>query len=452
MSILKNRIQPILLNFIFLSAVILTINIATVKAANVLQVPSANYPTIQSALNAANNGDTINIASGTYNENINYNGYSNNMANGVPQLKVDITLQGTAGSTINGDVTILYLKQFKIEGVSILGSLTLGDCGAYGYVANSLISNVQVGAVTTIGGPANAITGSKINSLILKGGNTKMDFPAYKTLVENSQVTSGIIIKAGSYSNIIKGNVISNSTVGISEEPSKTYYTTGDNQIINNTLTENSMGISLYSSTGDNGASSHAADQIFKNLIKDNDVGIQVSASSHYPFGNTIYHNDFINNGVQVKVNNPVSNVWDDGQSPTKGNYWSDYTGSDANGDGVGDTSYVINAENKDNCPLMRPYSALNAPMPSQNPSQSSNSSPSPSESIQAQQPSSPASTSTQSPISIGDNQENSIIPELTPLIVLAALIAVSLVEEYKLIPILLSVRVLLMIWLSPVV
>jgi hypothetical protein len=36
-------------------------------------------------------------------------------------------------------------------------------------------------------------------------------------------------------------------------------------------------------------------------------------------------------------------------------NYWSDYNGTDSDGDGIGDTPYVINDENQDNYPLMEP-------------------------------------------------------------------------------------------------
>ncbi|RLE70072.1 MAG: hypothetical protein DRJ43_02775 [Thermoprotei archaeon] len=34
------------------------------------------------------------------------------------------------------------------------------------------------------------------------------------------------------------------------------------------------------------------------------------------------------------------------------GNYWSDYKGSDSDGDGIGDTPYIIDSD-KDNHPLM---------------------------------------------------------------------------------------------------
>ncbi len=46
--------------------------------------------------------------------------------------------------------------------------------------------------------------------------------------------------------------------------------------------------------------------------------------------------------------------MWDDGY-PSGGNYWSDYKGVDANGDGIGDTPHVIDEYNKDRYPLMAP-------------------------------------------------------------------------------------------------
>jgi formylglycine-generating enzyme required for sulfatase activity len=38
------------------------------------------------------------------------------------------------------------------------------------------------------------------------------------------------------------------------------------------------------------------------------------------------------------------------------GNYWSDYTGTDANSDGIGDTSYDIGDDEQDDYPLMEPF------------------------------------------------------------------------------------------------
>ena len=63
--------------------------------------------------------------------------------------------------------------------------------------------------------------------------------------------------------------------------------------------------------------------------------------------------------GQLVKIWNAIddcNNQWDNGE---EGNYWDDYTGSDNNGDGIGDTPYVIykvvGEDYKDKLPLMNP-------------------------------------------------------------------------------------------------
>jgi hypothetical protein len=64
-SIAKYFVLILLFSSIFTCA----FNIQKAKAAETLIVPD-NYPTIQAAINAASNGDTIFVRSGTYNENI----------------------------------------------------------------------------------------------------------------------------------------------------------------------------------------------------------------------------------------------------------------------------------------------------------------------------------------------------------------------------------------------
>ena len=71
---------------------------------------------------------------------------------------------------------------------------------------------------------------------------------------------------------------------------------------------------------------------------------------------NIIYHNNFFDNEKQVFLPFPYktkANYWD---NEYEGNYWDDYTGTDENHDGIGDTPYVIDLSNQDNFPLMNPY------------------------------------------------------------------------------------------------
>ena len=66
-----------------------------------------------------------------------------------------------------------------------------------------------------------------------------------------------------------------------------------------------------------------------------------------------VFHNRFIGNGEQaLQGPNVTASAWDDGY-PSGGNYWSDYAGIDADGDGIGDTSYSIPQGAEDRYPFM---------------------------------------------------------------------------------------------------
>lgn len=70
---------------------------------------------------------------------------------------------------------------------------------------------------------------------------------------------------------------------------------------------------------------------------------------------NTFYQNNFID-PFEAKFNETgtisQANNWNNNQ---QGNYWNNYQGEDINNDGIGDTPYIINEENRDNYPLMTP-------------------------------------------------------------------------------------------------
>ncbi|MGD9131835.1 MAG: NosD domain-containing protein [Candidatus Bathyarchaeota archaeon] len=85
--------------------------------------------------------------------------------------------------------------------------------------------------------------------------------------------------------------------------------------------------------------------QIIANNLVDNGVGAKLVNASN----NAVHHNNFINNSVLISSRSEDEpNFFDDG---AEGNYWSNYNGTD--GDGVGDTPYIIDENNQDNHPLM---------------------------------------------------------------------------------------------------
>ena len=108
------------------------------------------------------------------------------------------------------------------------------------------------------------------------------------------------------------------------------------------------------------------------NYIGNNRWGIYLSPI-FVPENNTFYNNDFVNNAKQVNLGSRRIQIWDNGY-PSGGNYWSNYTGTDTmkgpsqnqtGTDGIGDTPFVIGANNTDMSPLISPFNIPNlGPLP----------------------------------------------------------------------------------------
>jgi len=165
------------------------------------------------------------------------------------------------------------------------------------------------------------------------------------SLSENGQ---GMLL-AYTKNSTIAGNCIAGNDYGI------TLLESNDNAVENNTI-ECRNGIWLVRNSSRN--------SIFGNNVMNGGRGIFLYDSSD----NKIYHNSFVNNTLQVQdarsidPNVPQSiNIWDNGY-PSGGNYWSDYTGADllsgahqneTGSDGIGDTPYIINEDNRDEYPFV---------------------------------------------------------------------------------------------------
>lgn len=68
---------------------------------------------------------------------------------------------------------------------------------------------------------------------------------------------------------------------------------------------------------------------------------------------NTIYENNFRENDGHFIMLNNITNFW---TYLDRGNYWDNYTGSDLDGDGIGDIPHeILDDFNNDTYPLMSP-------------------------------------------------------------------------------------------------
>ena len=259
-------------------------------------------------------------------------------------------LNSTVDSIISGNNITIYYDGIILESSSNYNSIS----------GNNITANNGKGIMLD-GSSNNSISGNNIahnNDGIYLYSSSSNNSISGNNITHNGNY--GIELDASSDNNMVSGNNITNSGYGI-----MLGFSSDNNMVSGNNITSNSYyGIWLSFSSSNTVSGNNIANNGYgivlsfsssntvsgNNITANNEVGIKLVSSSN----NSTYHNNFVANTQQVNSASSA-NVWDDGY-PSGGNYWSDYNGTDANLDGIGDAAYIIDANNTDHYPLMTPH------------------------------------------------------------------------------------------------
>ena len=302
-----------------------TIDGSVTVSSAIITVPD-DYLTIQEAINAASDGDTIFVRADTYCEHV----VVNKSISLIGESRGNTIVDGSGtGTIINVTANSVNINGFTIQNSG--HDPMSWRCGIFLDHSN--------------------------NNVIHENTLTHNDIPLFLQSSDSNNISQNFIIEnffmpiflSNSKNNVIVANEISRNQHGMQ------LHTSGSNKIIDNVMTD---------------ILGHAIDLLYEsnnivvgNTIQDTHTAIYIHASD-----NIIYHNKFINNTYQAWIVDPHlhPNVWDNGY-PSGGNYWSDYIAmandtysgpfqNEKGSDGIGDAPYIIDVNNQDNYPLMSPW------------------------------------------------------------------------------------------------
>ena len=244
--------------------------------------------------------------------------------------------------------------------------------------------NVLRGNIMTNNNYSLGISGGSIYSLIsdIDSSNIIDGKPVYYLVNQRNLIINSSTFPSIGYLGIVNStNITVKDITLLKNKQGLLLAYTQNSTIINVTTSENHQGITLIESTDNVLVKSRASgntvgiflwrsdnNKITETTLLNNEYGIRLWHSDN----NILYHNNFIENLIQV--NDTIrewlfpwqyyyhysKNIWDNSY-PSGGNYWSDYTGVDVDGNGIGDTPYVINVNNTDRYPLIAPITAFDA-------------------------------------------------------------------------------------------
>ncbi|HJX51022.1 MAG TPA: NosD domain-containing protein [Candidatus Nanoarchaeia archaeon] len=311
-------------------------------------------------------------------------GIKKNILVGIVFLSVIMLAGNVIGAVYYVDSTQLLTRNYIDYNFEFTGNNIILDCQGYKIGGTGSGNGVYINGQSNITIKNCNITGFTRGVYVVWGNGINISFSTIennsygivldstdssvisKNIINNNNYY-GIELRSGTDNlqyNVIDSNVIKNNKgagIYFGDAPGKTY-----NNITKNTIINNSEGIYLYQSSNNNiikenkiiknirgikiqGLSKQ--NEIYSNIIRYNTYGLDMLKSwdGRSPTSNLFYNNLF---------NNP-QNIYNDQSSSTKwnldsvecgrgvnimggncwgGNFWSDYPGTDDDGDGIGNS------------------------------------------------------------------------------------------------------------------
>ncbi len=362
---LKKTVTGMMLFLLLVSTLTLAFNIQPVKAEPVTIIVPDDYPTIQTAVNAAVLDDTIIVRAGTYVENVEVN-------------KDHLTIKSESGAeatTIQALDSDRDVVEVVSDYVTIVGFTIKGAIGGMGHspvgihLNSTSHSNISQNVITenfngihiwSLGAPLYNVVS---HNMILNNKNAGFSIHYSDGNVFERNVVSGNsfgIGLQGADNNTLAMNTIENNTRHLSSVIyGVNLADSNNNTIIGNVISDNLRGIFIRDS--------------YDNVLAQNTIESldNVEFYSMYSYRNHIY----LNNIYNIAYSEDSSNLWNspeeipytyNGKTYTNflGNYWSDYqtrypNAAEIDSSGIWNTPYVIDANNQDNYPLMNSWTSI---------------------------------------------------------------------------------------------
>ena len=403
----KSKSFALILVALFLISIVV-LPPALVKAESKTIVVPDDYSSIKDAIFYANDGDTVYIKKGTYQE-----------SNLIVDKAISIIGEDREPTIIIGQansfMVLVNHSQVTISGLTLIASSTKQP------TVSTIQYQKEIVAIQIEQSQNCNISGNKI----VNSGNGVWLHSSSNNLIEGNTILDnfyGIDITGYSTLNFIRNNDISSSQVGIRFSDKNV-----NNTIVSaNNITSAITGLFYYFSS---------QNYVVGNYIAfNNDATHFVGSQS-----NVLHHNNFVDNSRDISKDSSYYdirivksiNFWDDRR---EGNYWRKYfeywSKNGIGNNGIGTLPYELNEFNKDNYPLLElvniesytSYSSTNLPYPTPTLSPLSSNNPT---SIYPTSP--PTGTQSTTPTIEETNSESTTVP-LSAFIAVIAVLALTVV------------------------